>query len=218
MANQEVVNNFNNLYDQMYAKFRPSYTPQSASTLKDTLSRAMRGSYDKEIQNVKKSTARTNAAIDADSTTRGMGSSTYNTDVKNRNMNEEANRIYGIESDYNAALYSALLNRLNAQDELSLTAENQARGNALGAANALFGLYNSSTGGGGGWGRRGRGSVTPTDTQGQYQEALDALKKQGYTTRSAVDYLQKGTNPQKVQKSQPKKTGGGSNINYLTSR
>jgi hypothetical protein len=158
MANQEVVTNFNNLYDQMYAKFRPSYTPQSASTLKDTLSRAMRPSYDKQIANRRKDAASIRAGIDADATSRGMGGSTYVTDVKNRNMNAEAADVQGIESDYNAALYSALLNRLNAQDELSLTAENQARGNALGAANALFGLYNTTSGGGGrgGWGGRGK--------------------------------------------------------------
>ena len=193
MANQKVVTNFNNLYDQMYAKFRPSYTPQSASTLKDTLSRAMRPSYDKQIKQRQDAAAANRAAIDADAASRGVGSSTYVTDVKNRNRNAEAADVQGIESDYNAALYSALLNRMNAQDEMSLTAENQARGNALGAANALFGLYNKTTGGGGGggWGRRGSKDTTgeepPDDTEGFGDNVVDRVAQAQQGRQDAIN-------------------------------
>lgn len=155
MANEKVLQNFNDLYNKLYAQYRPSYTPQSASTLKDTLSRAMRPSYDKQIAQRRRDAASNRAAIDADASSRGVGSSTYVTDVKNRNMNAEASDVAGIESDYNAALYSALLNRLNAQDELTLSAENSARDRALGLTQSLYGKVYGSSGGGGGYGRRG---------------------------------------------------------------
>lgn len=162
MANEKVLQNFNDLYNKIYAQYKPSYTPQSASTLKDTLSRAMRPSYDKQIAQRKRDAASNRAAIDADASSRGVGSSTYVTDVKNRNMNAEASDIQGIESDYNAALYSALLNRLNAQDELTLSAENSARDRALGLTQSLYGkVYGGS--GGGGYGRRGSGRTIVDD-------------------------------------------------------
>ena len=84
MANEKVLQNFNNLYDQVYAKFKPSYTPQSASALKDSLSRTMRPAYDKQITQRQQAAAANRAAIDADAGARGMGSSTWVTDVKNR--------------------------------------------------------------------------------------------------------------------------------------
>lgn len=206
MANEQVVQNFGNLYDKLYARFKPSYTPQSASTLKDTLSRAMRPSYDKQIKQRQEAAAANRAAIDTDAAARGMGSSTWVTDVKNRQRNAEASDIQGINSDYNAALYSALLNRLNAQDELSLSAENAARSNALGLAQGLYDKVYGKTGsgGGGGWGR-GSGTPKVEDPQGDYADALAALKKAGYTTKSAVDYLMKGTDLQKVASEEKKK-------------
>lgn len=155
MANEQVVQNFGNLYDKLYARFKPSYTPQSVSTLKDTLSRAMRPSYDKQIKQRQEAAAANRAAIDTDAAARGMGSSTWVTDVKNRQRNAEASDIQGINSDYNAALYSALLNRMNAQDELTLSAENSARDRALGLTQSLYGKVYGSSGGGGGYGRRG---------------------------------------------------------------
>lgn len=220
MADYKPVENMSNLYDKFYAKFAPSYKPQSASTLKDTLSRAMRPAYDKQITQRIDTGKANRGEIVASSTGSGMGTSTTMQDRLLKARDAEAKDIAGIESDYNAALYSALLNRMNAQDELSLTAENQARNTALGLAQSMYGQVYGAGGGGGGWGRRGGSSGGGGDGDGTYQDALNELKKRGYTTRSAVDYLQKGTNPQKVQKSQPKKkvTNGGVGINYLAAR
>ena len=200
MANEQVVQNFGNLYDKLYARFKPSYTPQSASTLKDTLSRAMRPSYDKQIKQRQEAAAANRAAIDTDAAARGMGSSTWVTDVKNRQRNAEASDIQGINSDYNAALYSALLNRLNAQDELSLSAENAARSNALGLAQGLYDKVYGKTGSGGGrggWG--GRRSTTPDetpdDTEGFGDNVVDrvaqAQKGRQDAINASLDYNKK---------------------------
>lgn len=155
MADYTPVQNLSSLYDKLYAKFQPSYTPQSASALKDTLSRAMRPAYDKQVTQRKESAASNRAAIDADAASRGMGSSSWVTDVKNRQRNAEASDIAGINSDYNAALYSALLNRMNAQDELSLSAESNARNTALGLAQSLYGKVFGNRSGGSGYGYSG---------------------------------------------------------------
>ena len=220
MANYKPLENFSNLYNRAYAMFNNTYTPQSASTLKDALSRSMRPAYDKQIAARQDAAKANRAAIDTDAASRGMGSSSWVTDVKNRQNNAAASDIANIESDYQANLYNSLLNRLGQQDEMAMAAAQSAQGNALGLANQLYDkVFPKKTGsGGGGWGRGGSGGGGGGD--GTYQDALNALKQQGYTTRSAVDYLQKGTNPQKVQKSQPKKkvTNGGVGINYLAAR
>lgn len=164
MANYKPVQNMSNLYDKFYAKFAPSYTPQSASTLKDTLSRAMRPAYDKQITQ-RRDTGRVNRGeIIAEAGGRGMGTSSAVTDRLLRAKDAEAKDIAGIESDYNAALYSNLLNRLNAQDELSLQAENAARNTALGLAQSMYGkVFGNHGSGGGGWGRRGSTSGDDDD-------------------------------------------------------
>lgn len=216
MADNKFLTNFNNLQEQIYQRLNPN--PQSASALKDTLARAMRPGTDRQLGTIKKNLASTKAGIDVDSSTRGVGGSSYNTDAKLRAEQMAAQNAADVEGNYQANLYNALLSRLNAQDELAMSARN----NAFGLAQGLYGsVYpNETGGGGGGWGRRGGSSGGDGGGNGTYQDALNELKKQGYTTRSAVDYLQKGTNPQKVQKSQPKKkvTNGGVGINYLAAR
>ena len=218
MANYKPVENFSNLYNRVYGMFNNTYTPQSASTLKDALSRSMRPAYDKQIAAREDAAKANRAAIDTDAASRGMGSSSWVTDVKNRQNNAAASDIANINSDYQANLYNALLNRLGQQDELAMSAAQSAQSNALGLTNQLYGDVFKNTGGGGGG--RGGSSDGGGGGGGVYQDALNKLKKQGYTTRSAVDYLLKGTNLQKVQKSQPKKkvTYGGVGINYLAAR
>ena len=163
MANWKPLNNFSNLYNKAYAMFNNTYTPQSASTLKDALSRSMRPAYDKQIA-ARQDTAKANrATIDTDAAARGLGSSSWVTDVKNRQNNAAASDIANIESDYQANLYSNLLNRLGQQDEMAMAAAQSAQGNALGLANSMYNkVYGSSgSGGGGGWG--GRRGTTPVD-------------------------------------------------------
>ncbi len=184
MANYKPVQNMSNLYDKFYAKFAPSYTPQSASTLKDTLSRAMRGAYDKQIRQ-RMDTGKVNRGeIVSGMGSSGMGTSTTMQDSLQRARDAEAKDIAGIESDYNAAIYSALLNRLNSQDELSLQAENASRNTALGLAQAMYGKVfgNHGSGGGGRWGR-GRGKDTDdtddNDTSG-FGDDVKPKKNKGH--------------------------------------
>lgn len=163
MANYKPLENFSNLYNRAYAMFNNTYTPQSASTLKDALSRSMRPAYDKQIAARQDAAKANRAAIDTDAASRGMGSSSWVTDVKNRQNNAAASDIANIESDYQANLYNSLLNRLGQQDEMAMAAAQSAQGNALGLANQLYGkvFAKKSGGGGGGWGGRSRTPEEP---------------------------------------------------------
>lgn len=163
MADNKILPQYMNLYNQLYAKLNTGYTPQSASTLKDSLARAMRPSYDRQISARQDTAAANRAAIDADATSRGMGSSSWVTDVKNRQRNAEASDIANINSDYNANLHNALLNRLGQQDEMALSASQAAQGNALNLANALYDRIYKPTGGA--VSSRGRGHSPKTEPE-----------------------------------------------------
>lgn len=99
------------------------YDAQSPSTLKSMLAKALRPDYDKAISNRNKTAAKNRAAIDTDAAARGMGTSTWVTDAKNRQIDAAASDIAGIEGDYISNLYSNLMNKLNAQEQNKLTVD-----------------------------------------------------------------------------------------------
>ncbi len=114
-----------------------NYNPLSPSALKSAIAKALRPGYDKAIQNRQASAATNRAAIDADAAARGVGASTWVTDVKNRQNDAMAKDIAGIESDYSGQLYQNLLSKLSEQDQMSMTAQQfnaNAKQNALAQA------------------------------------------------------------------------------------
>ena len=153
-----VLEKYNNLYDQIYAKLNTSYKPQNASVLKDNLQQIIRPSYQQQIDDRRQATDKNRAAIATDAGARGMGNSSWVDDMNNRALDSEAKDLSNIESNYNSALYSALMSRLNQQDELALSAANAAQSNALALTNQLYDKYYAKKSGGGGGGYRGRGS------------------------------------------------------------
>ena len=188
MANYKPVQNMSNLYEKFRAMLGPSYTPQSASTLKDTISRAVRGGYDKQIRARQDATKSNTGEIVAGMGSSGMGTSTTMQDRLLRAKDAEARDIANIESDYQANVNNMLLNRLNSQDEFTLSAENNLRNSALGLAQGMYGkVFGNHGPGGGGWG--GRGSRDPKDpgepkwdpildNASNNQRAIDARKAQ----------------------------------------
>ena len=152
------------------------YQPQSIGTLKSELQKIIRPSYDKSIQTRQQNTRSNRAAIDADAAARGIGSSTWVTDAKQRQLNNEARDIANINSDYNAALYSALMSRLADQDQLSMAAQQanmNARGNVMGQVLPLAQYFyerDPGTGGGGGGGGGGsyNGNRNPGPTSDDF--------------------------------------------------
>lgn len=126
MANnyQEYNDYLKKMQDQMLSKAETiEYNPQSASTLKSALAKALRPDVDRAIQSRQKTAAQNRAAIDADAAARGMGSSTWVTDVKNRQNDAAASDISNLESDYISTLYGNLLNRMGAQEQNKLSVD-----------------------------------------------------------------------------------------------
>lgn len=120
------------------------YTPQSASALKSAIAKALRPQYDAAIRNRQNTAAANRASIDADAAARGLGSSTWVTDVKNRQNNAAAQDVANLEGQYSAALYQNLMNKLSEQNQLSLSAQQANAGiqqNALSTALGLTDKY-----------------------------------------------------------------------------
>ena len=141
------------------------YTPMSTGTLKSALQKIIRPTYDKNIQQRQQATKSNRAAVDADAAARGIGASTWVSDMKNRLATNEARDIANINDDYSSQLYSALMNRLADQEQLSMAAQQAnmsarqgALGNALSGAQYLYGLDQAKAGSGGGGGGGGRGN------------------------------------------------------------
>jgi len=113
-------------------------------------------------QNIKSRLQQTkqNASLyDADAASRGMGSSTWLTDVKNRNRNAEASDLSTLRANYNQNLYSNLQSLIQNRNSRNQTADNfnksalnQAYATAQGLASqwAMYDKQNESSGGGGG--------------------------------------------------------------------
>jgi hypothetical protein len=157
---KDVLDKYNNLYDQIYAKLKTTYNPQSLSAVKDELQQIMRPKLNQDIYDREQLAAQNRASIDTDAADRGMLASSYVTDVKNRQNDAAARDISNINANFNSAVLSALQSRRNQQEELQFQANQAAQSAALGLTNQLYDPYYSGGGGGGGGGRRGGRSST----------------------------------------------------------
>lgn len=153
------------------------YNPASPSALKSALAKVMRPDYEKAIANRQKTAAKNRAAIDTDAAARGMGSSTWVTDVKNRQNDAAATDIAGLEGDYLSALYSNLLGKMSEQeanklsvDQFNANARQNALAQALATTNQWWQNWKPQTSGGTG-GTGGNGG-----TEDSYAEYLQAIR------------------------------------------
>ena len=103
---------------------------------------SLRPTYDLAIKGRQQQTATNKANIDADAAARGMGSSTWVTDVKNRQQNYEADDIAGLEASYARELQSILqaerANKL-AADQYNASSQAASLQAALGLAGDFYG-------------------------------------------------------------------------------
>ena len=169
--------------DDMYARYQPEeleFDEKTQDELSASVATWLRPGYDQAISNRAAQTERYRAETDADAIARGMGSSTYVTDVKNRQRNAEASDIASLESDYGATLAKYVSEGLETQNEQKLeTASYNAeqRQNAYDMAYAaalqLFTYYKKSGGGSG----RSSGTKTTATTQANCAEFLNQLSK-----------------------------------------
>ena len=155
-ANDEDV--LSDYINQMYTRFAPqevAYDTRDEAEIRSSVAAWLRPSYDQAIANRQEQTRANKANLDADAIARGMGASTYVTDVKNRQQNAEASDIASLESDYGATLAKYVLDGVDSEQNRALEAEKfnaeqrqSAYDQAYSAALAFYAQYKKSGGGG----------------------------------------------------------------------
>lgn len=130
-------------YDNILTKLQGSgaYTPlsipeQTLDSVTEQLAQIYRPQVERAIAQRYGATKQQKAAIDVDAASRGVGTSTWVTDAKNRIMNAEAADIAGLESDYISQLSGDALKQYQNYlgDKLKLDQYNQQLKAALGGA------------------------------------------------------------------------------------
>jgi hypothetical protein len=110
----------NDYVDRLYAAYRPpqaSYEAQDAKTLSAQIAAWLRPGYERAMEERRAQTAAYRAELDADAIARGMGSSTYVTDVKSRQLSDEAADVAALESEYGAQLGKLTMEAVEAERE-----------------------------------------------------------------------------------------------------
>lgn len=155
---------YKNYVSELQALLKPntiSYTPTSKEDYASMIQQALRPGYDLAISQRKDATKTNKAEIDADAAARGMGASTWVTDVKDRQSQSEADDISTLESQYAAAYASQLMDALDREKQNQLVVDQFNAGQmsdyqaqALGLADSFYNQYLSQqktrNGGGGG--------------------------------------------------------------------
>lgn len=104
-------NSFQSMVDQITAQLaapKISYRMPSTSSLASEISAYLKPQLDQAITARQDQTLTNRAEIDADAASRGMGRSSFVTDVKDRAMDAEATDISNMESDYQSRLLQAV--------------------------------------------------------------------------------------------------------------
>jgi hypothetical protein len=199
MSDEDVLGHY---IDEMYERYKPEeteYEALSTDEIKESVASWLRPSYEQAIAERKAQTETNKANLDADAIARGMGASTYVTDVKNRQQNAEASDVAGLKSDYGAALAKYVSEEADSENDRFLetqqfNAEQQrdAYELAYSAALQLFAYYKKS-GGGKSSGGSSSQSVTTTSLK-NIETFLDSLSGDeraevyGATTSAGAQY------------------------------
>lgn len=153
-SDEEVLKSY---VSTMYGAYKPDplvYEERSAEELRAQIEAWLRPSYERAILNRQERTTTYRAELDADAISRGMGASSYVTDVKSRQMREEAEDVAMLESEYGATLSKALGEQLDAERARAFEVAAQNKQNdydaymrAYNAALAMFAAYKANGGG-----------------------------------------------------------------------
>ena len=151
MSDEDVLSGY---IDEMYSRFAPQevdYDAQDEEEIRASVAAWLRPSYEQAIANRQVQTSQNRANLDADAIARGMGASTYVSDVKNRQQNAEASDIVTLEADYGATLSKYVLDGVDSEQDRALEAQKfnasarqDAYDKAYSAALTLFAQYKKS--------------------------------------------------------------------------
>lgn len=135
------------LYDQALGILSPnyvSYNVPSYNSLMSDNAGILRPQYDSAIAQRQRQTLENRSEIDVDAASRGMGRSTYVTDVKSRAMDKEAEDVAKFESEYSAALAKAVQEQYDRHLANKLAADQFNAQAQLAAQNAAFNYASGS--------------------------------------------------------------------------
>lgn len=129
-GDEKLQSQYNNIHSQLQNS--GAYTPltmpeQTIEGITEQLAQIYRPQVERAIAQRYGATKQQKAAIDVDAASRGMGTSSFVTDAKNRIMNAEAADIAGLESDYASQLAGDALTQYQNYlgDKLKLDQYNQ---------------------------------------------------------------------------------------------
>lgn len=180
-SDQEVLSGYVNT---LYSAYQPEplvYETVSESELLAQIEAWLRPSYERAILNRQESTKNYRAELDADAISRGMGASSYVTDVKSRQLGREAEDVALLNSEYGATLAKTLSEQMAGERERAFEVAKINQQNdydaymrAYSAALSMFSVYKAK-GGGGGSGAGGSGSGAVVATSPENCEAFLAI-------------------------------------------
>lgn len=177
---------FETIYEKTKKEYVPheiSYTPLDEKTLTERISAVLRPVYEKAIAAIFRGNRQADAELDADAISRGMGSSTYVSDLKRRQDNAAADDVNELESEYGAELADQLNKAMEGERDRLFEAEkfnaqqrSLASEQAFSAAKTLYDAYleakaaqeaelaKASGGGGGGTTQKAQASTAEIKT------------------------------------------------------
>ena len=145
----------NEAFETIYEKAKKDYTPQLVTytpldekTLAERIGAVLRPVYEKAIAAIFRGNRHLDAELDADAISRGMGSSTFVTDVKRRQDDAAAEDVKELESEYGAKLADQLYKAMEGERDRALEVEkfnaqqrSAAAEQAFSAAKVLYAAY-----------------------------------------------------------------------------
>ena len=162
------IPSFEALFSAMLRHYIPEtveFTPLDESVLSETIRNWLRPAYEQAIRNRRERTEQINAELDADAWSRGMGTSTYLSDIKERQYRGEARDVSTLESSYASELAGHLFDAMKEQQEKKIEVDefnaeqiNRSREQAMSAAQALYKAFLSGAAYGSGGGHAGASS------------------------------------------------------------
>jgi hypothetical protein len=183
----EYLNNLQELQNALKAQ-TVDYKPTSQDEYLTNFQNALRPGYDLAIDKRQKQTDTNKAELDVDAASRGMGASTWVSDVKNRQNQYENDDISTMESQYSAAIAQQLMNALQNEKSNQLSADQFNAGmlaNRDSNAMGLAGNFMKATSSGGG----DKFSYGKLTTRGrQVYDSAKILGAQASPDR-AIDYV-----------------------------
>ncbi|HPY37266.1 MAG TPA: peptidoglycan-binding domain-containing protein [Clostridia bacterium] len=152
--------------EPLFSVGRLNYTPRSLDSIRAQYEAGLRPQVDLAILEQTERTKAHKAELDADSLSRGMGRSTFVTDMKKRLMDKESREISRLESEYAAMIAKLImetaekeLSRSFEAEQFNLNLQSQARLRAFSAAQSAYSANEKKAP------KNKRSTVTPTSAE-----------------------------------------------------